>query len=88
MDAHGVAPEHIYVNTPQQDGHMESSHKTLKKEYVWPRELKDEEAEVVLPEALEDYNRHRIHSAIGYVTPDEFARQGEKKNPQEAANRQ
>ena len=47
-----------------------------------------EEAEVILLEALEDYNRHRIHSAIGYVTPDEFARQGEKKNPQEAANRQ
>ena len=42
---------------------------------VWPHEFKDaEEAEVALLEALDDYNRHRIHSAIGYATPDEFAK--------------
>ena len=38
-------------------------------------------------EALDDYNRHRIHSVIGYATPDEFAKRWEKINPQEVANR-
>ncbi len=27
--------EYTYVNTPQQNGHIESFHKTLKEEYVW-----------------------------------------------------
>ena len=88
VDVLGARLEYIYVNTPQQNGHIESFHKTLKKEYVWPHEFKDaEEAEVTLLEALDDYNRHRIHSAIGYATPDEFAKRWEKTNPQEVANR-
>ena len=89
VDVLGARLEYIYVNTPQQNGHIESFHKTLKKEYVWPHEFKDaEEAEVALLEALDDYNRHRVHSAIGYATPDEFAKRWEKTNPQEVANRQ
>ena len=39
MTALGIALEYIYVNTPEQNGHTESFHKTLKKEYVWPREF-------------------------------------------------
>ena len=78
----------VYVNTPQQNGHIESFHKALKKEYVWPHEFKDaEEAEVTLLDALDGYNRHRIHSAIGYATPDEFAKRWEKANPQGVASR-
>ena len=88
VDVLGARLEYIYANTPQQSGHMESFHKTLKKEYVWPHEFKDaEEAEVTLLEALDGYNRHMIHSAIGYATPDEFAKRWEKANPQEVANR-
>ena len=37
----GIAPEYIYVNTPEQNGHIESFRRTLKKEYVWPREFAD-----------------------------------------------
>ena len=88
MDVLGAGLEYIYVNTSQQNGHMESFHKTLKKEYVWPHGFKYAEwAEVVLFEALDDDNRHRIHSAIGYVAPDEFVKRWEKANPQEVANR-
>lgn len=32
----GIKLEYIYVSTPEQNGHIESFHKTLKKEYVWP----------------------------------------------------
>ena len=70
----GIRLEYIYVNTPEQNGHIESFHKTLKKEYVWPREFADmQEAREALQEAFEDYNGERIHSALGYITPSEFA---------------
>ena len=88
VDVFGARLEYIYVNTPRQNGHIEPFHKTLKKEYAWPHEFKDaEEAEVALLGALDDYNRHRIHSAIGYAPPDAFAKRWEKANPQEVANR-
>ncbi len=88
IDVLGARLEYIYVNTPQQNGHIESFHKTLKKEYIWPLEFKDAgQAEVALFDALADYNRHRIHSALGYVPPDEFAQRWEAINPKEVANR-
>ena len=34
MAALGITLEYIYVNTPEQNGHIESSHMTLKKVYV------------------------------------------------------
>ncbi len=77
----GAKLEHIYVNTPQQNGHIESFHKTLKKEYVWPHEFANyQQAEVTLLEAFADYNNHRIHSALGYATPSEFCKQWEMRN--------
>ena len=88
VGALGATLDYIYVNTPQQNGHIESFHKTPKKEYVWPREFQNvEEAEVTRLDALDDYNRNRIHSSLGYLTPDEFAKRWEKENPQEVANR-
>ena len=35
MKALGIKLEFIYYNTPEQNGHIESFHKTLKKEYLW-----------------------------------------------------
>ncbi len=73
--------EFIYKNTPGQNGHVESFHKTLKKEYVWPHDFTNyQKAEQVLAEAFADYNNERIHSAIGYMTPVEFAAQWEMTN--------
>ena len=39
-----------------------------------------QDAEVVLARAFADYNNDRIHSALGYVTPNEFARKVEDGN--------
>ena len=70
----GIKLEYIYVNTPEQNGHIESFHKTLKKEYIWPLEFADmQDAQKAIQDAFEDYNGNRIHSALGYVTPSEFA---------------
>lgn len=73
--------EFIWKNTPEQNGHVESFHKTLKKEYIWPREFGSyQDAEMALADAFADYNGQRIHSAIGYMTPAEFAAQWELRN--------
>ncbi len=77
----GARQEFIYYNTPEQNGHIESFHKTLKKEYVWPCEFANyQDAEIVIANAFWDYNHSRIHSALGYLTPDEFAIQWEMRN--------
>ena len=58
--------EFIWKNTPEQNGHVESFHKTLKKEHVWPHEFAScQEAAQVLEDAFVDYNSknpfiHRI----------------------------
>lgn len=68
-----VKQEFIAVNTPEQNGHMESFHKTLKREYVWTRDFQTfQEAAEAIQEAYLDYNQHRIHSALGYLTPYEY----------------
>ena len=73
--------EFIWKNTPEQNGHVESFHKTLKKGYVWPREFANyQEAEQAIAEAFADYNNGRIHSSIGYMTPAEFAELWEMTN--------
>ena len=72
----GMTLEYIYVNTPEQNGHIESFHKTLKKEYVWLREFADmQDVKEIMLVAFEDYNHRRIHSALGYLTPSEFTAQ-------------
>lgn len=77
----GARQEFIYHHTPEQNGHVESFHKTLKKEYIWPCEFANyQEAEVAIANAFDDYNNHRIHSSLGYVTPNEFAVQWEMKH--------
>ena len=81
VSALGIRHESVWRNTPEQNGHVESFHKTLKKEYLWPHEFATcQEAEKVLADAFADYNTQRIHSAIGYLTPAEFAAQWEMKN--------
>lgn len=74
MKALGIRKlEYIYYNTPEQNGHIESFHKTLKKEYLWPHDFKNyQEAEIAIADAFRDYNQNRIHSALGYMTPSEF----------------
>jgi putative transposase len=67
--------EHIARNTPEQNAHIESFHKTVKKEYLWPKDFQTyQEAVEALKEAFTDYNGYRIHSSLGYLTPYESLR--------------
>ena len=69
----GIRLTFIRIHTPEQNGHIESFHGTLKREYIWPHDFANyTEAEAAISEAFRDYNRARLHSALKYVPPDEF----------------
>ena len=73
--------EFIWKSTPEQSGHVESFHKTLKREYIWPRKFGSyQDAGIALEGAFADYDSRRIHSAIGCMTPTGFAMQWELRN--------
>jgi putative transposase len=73
MNALELKLEHIAYKTPEQNGAIESFHKNLKKEYVWPCDFQNfQEAEKAIGKAYIDYNKYRIHSSLGYFTPYEF----------------
>ena len=81
MQTPGIRHEFIWRNTPEQNGHVESFHGTLKREYVWPHGFaRFQDAEIVLTKAFVDCNKDRIHFASGYLTPNEFVLKLEGKN--------
>lgn len=55
---------------PQSNGKLERWHQSLKSECIRPKApLNLEEARRMVANYVNDYNHHRLHSAIGYVTP-------------------
>ena len=69
-----IRHEFIWKNTPEQNRHAELFYKTFKNGYMWPREFESyQDVEAALADAFEDYNKHRIHSATGHMTPAESA---------------
>jgi putative transposase len=77
----GMQIEFIAVHTPEQNGHVESFHRTLKKEYLRTHDFASyQQAEQAIRDAHLDYNQSRIHSALGYRTPDEFLKEWEMTN--------
>ena len=84
MGVLGIKIEHIWVSTPQQNGHVESFHNTLKRDYVHTHDFESfQEAEAWLLKAHKDYNGSRVHSSIGWVPPDEFLRLWKRNNREE-----
>jgi transposase InsO family protein len=80
MRALGIKLEFIFVNTPEQNGHIESFQKTIKREYIWANDFKDyQEAELAIARAYKDYNERRPHSSLDYRTPIEFLYDWEMK---------
>ena len=55
---------------PQSNGKIEAWHKSLKIECIRPTAPESlEAAKLAVSRFVEDYNHHRLHSAIGYVAP-------------------
>ena len=57
---------------PQSNGKLERFHRTLKEQAIRPKTpLTLEEARKIVGDFVDHYNTVRLHSAIGYVTPED-----------------
>src|SRR5262245_47765813 len=72
--AHQIIPSMSRPANPYDNASCESFMKTLKREEIYANEYVDLEHLRVNIEAFIDqyYNRCRLHSALGYRTPEEF----------------
>jgi len=74
LSAHGITPSMSRPANPYDNAACESFMKTLKQEEIYCNEYRDfADLSAHLQEFLEHYyNRQRLHSALGYRTPEEF----------------
>jgi len=70
----GVRGQYTGYNAPDDNAYVERVIRTVKEEEVWPN-LYDSlsEARGAMEAYINYYNDERIHSALGYQTPNEFA---------------
>jgi transposase InsO family protein len=75
LRASGVSISMAHVGCPEENGYAERLMRTIKEEEVALSDYQDyADARRQLGTFLDDvYNRKRIHSALGYLTPAEFA---------------
>ena len=88
LEMHGILPSMSRPGNPYDNAFCESFIKTLKREQISAHKYRYiDELNAHLEEFLEQYyNRLRIHSALGYKTPEEFeAASLPQTNPQSAA---
>lgn len=70
----GIGMLYIEPGSPWQNGYAESFHSRLRDEFLRMEEFENLAAARKLTAAWkEDYNHHRPHGSLGYVTPAEFA---------------
>jgi transposase InsO family protein len=74
LKTHGLRISMSAKGNPYENAQVESFFKTLKTEEVYLMDYRDWDDVVRhLPVFIEDvYNRERLHSALGYMSPDEF----------------
>lgn len=70
----GIKSHYITPGSPWENGYIESFHDKLRDEFL-NRELfySIREAEILLEGWRKEYNDTRIHSSLGYQTPNEYA---------------
>jgi transposase InsO family protein len=69
-----ISPAYIEPGKPWQNGLAESFHARLKDEYLDGEVfLSAREAQVRLDRWRRDWNQDRLHSSLGYITPNEYA---------------
>jgi putative transposase len=83
LEKHGMIPSMSRPANPYDNASCESFIKTLKREEIYANEYDDLEHLLAnLEQFIEQYyNRQRLHSALGYSSPEEFERLAENRNP-------
>ena len=72
LDLMHIEHERIHPQTPKEDAHIESFNSILEREVIRRFEFSSfEDARSTVERFIEYYNRDRLHSAIGYMTPRE-----------------
>lgn len=68
----GATGQYTGYNAPDDNAYVERTIRTIKEEEIWPN-LYDtfSEAHQAIDEYVRFYNSERVHSALGYGTPDE-----------------
>jgi putative transposase len=76
LEEHGIEPSMSRAGRPYDNAMCESFIKTLKQEEIYTRQYRDRvDLELHIAEFLEQYyNRRRLHSALGYRSPESFER--------------
>ena len=71
---------------PYDNAMMESFMKTLKVEGVYPMAFESaEDVACHLPRFIDSYNERRLHSALGYLSPNRFEEEQSRKPVKSAA---
>jgi transposase InsO family protein len=85
LHQHHMTPSMSRPANPYDNATCESFMKTLKQEEIYCREYRDlEDLETHLEEFLDRYyNRQRLHSALGYRTPEEFEEESKEPGSEE-----
>ncbi|HYX53638.1 MAG TPA: IS3 family transposase [Candidatus Limnocylindrales bacterium] len=76
LEQHGIEPSMSRPGNPYDNAKCESFIKTLKQEEIYTRQYRDRaDLELHIAEFVEEYyNRRRLHSALGYRSPENFER--------------
>jgi transposase InsO family protein len=71
---HGIVPSMSRTGNPYDNAKCESFIRTLKQEEIYTRQYRDRaDLQAHIAEFLEQYyNRQRLHSALGYRSPEQF----------------
>ncbi len=79
LEKHRMVPSMSRPANPYDNASCESFIKTLKREEIYANQYEDlEHLRANIEEFIEEYyNRQRLHSALGYRSPEEFEQQGE-----------
>jgi putative transposase len=82
LEKHGMIPSMSRPANPYDNASCESFIKTLKREEIYTNQYDDlEHLRANIEEFIEQYyNRQRLHSALGYCSPEEFERKAKHAN--------
>jgi putative transposase len=72
----GIDQEYIPTGKPDWNGVIERFFRTLKQECVWLHRFESfEHAEFVIARWIENYNKNRLHSSLGYKAPEQWRKE-------------